>query len=231
MASKKKGAAEQAFSTADGRWSLQVGEPDYDREQASEIARLEADLTARMEEVKPRRLAHSLSVSRTAEQMALIYGVDPYLARVAGILHDWDKVVPNDEEIAHARAMGIDLGVDLELVQPLLHGITASRELPELYPELPKEVFQAIARHTTGHADMSPLDEVIFVADGIEPLRQGSIGIAETRALVDRHAPLDEVYYQSFTGGIVYVLETGRYLYPGTVDIYNVLARRRSRAS
>lgn len=200
----------------------------YSEEQRAEIARLEADARERFVP-KPKRLAHSLSVAHTAEHMAALYGVDPYLARVAGILHDWDKVVPTGELIGRARRMGIDLGVPLERVQPLLHGIVAARELPERYPELPAEVWQAIDRHTTGSADMSPLDEVVFVADGIEPLRPSSEGIEATRRLVGS-APLDDVYFNSFAGGIVYVIQTSRYLYPGTLDIYNKLVDARSAA-
>ena len=92
---------------------------EYTRDQLSCIGRLESDLTDRMSAVKPRRLAHSLSVARCAESLALRYDVDPFLARVAGILHDWDKVVPDDELVRRARELGIDFGVDLDLVKPL----------------------------------------------------------------------------------------------------------------
>ncbi|MGN0075347.1 MAG: bis(5'-nucleosyl)-tetraphosphatase (symmetrical) YqeK [Parafannyhessea sp.] len=204
-------------------------EPTYTPAQQAEIKKLEHDVTERMRDVKPRRLAHSLSVAKTAEGMALEYGVDPYLARVAGILHDWDKVVPDEELEARAASLGIDFGVDLSLVRPLLHGVVAARELPELYPELPREVFLAIARHTTGAADMTPLEEVVFVADGIEPLRKSSPGIERVRALVGK-APLDDVYYESFCGGLSYVIDTRRYLYPGTLDIYNKLVLRRAQS-
>ena len=34
------------------------------------------------------------------------------------------------------------------------------------------------------------------------------------------------VFWASFAGGIVYVIETRRYLYPGTVDIYNALVEK-----
>ena len=105
----------------------------------------------------------------------------------------------------------------------------AARELPALYPELPPEVFQAIARHTTAAVDMTSLDEVVFVADGIEPLRTGSVGIQKTRDMVGK-ASLDDVFWNSFCGGITYVVETRRYLYPGTLDIYNELVLRRARA-
>ena len=197
----------------------------YTPEQEALLARLEADLRVRLAE-KPRRLAHSFGVADTCERMALAYGVDPFVARATGLLHDWDKAVPDDELVVRAREAGLDLGVPLELVKPLLHGILAARELPARYPELPAEVWHAIAVHTTAAAEMSPLDEVLFVADGIEPGRPSSTGIEATRALVGK-APLADVFWSAFVGGIVYVLEGGRYLYPGTIDVYNALVARR----
>lgn len=197
----------------------------YSEGQLAEIDRLEADLAVQLA-AKPKRLAHSLSVSRECERLALIYDVEPYPARVAGILHDWDKALDNDELVAMARERGVDLGVPLERVKPLLHGIVAAIDLPARYPELPGEVFRAISRHTTGAADPSPLDMVLFVADGIEPLRPDTPGIRATRELVGK-VTLEDLYYESFVGGLVYVLEGGRYLYPGALDIYNELAQER----
>ncbi len=208
-------------------WALSVGEAPYDREGRELVARLEADLQAHMERQKPQRYRHSLSVARTAEQMALAYGVDPLDARLAGILHDWDKVLSPDEQIALARRLGVDLGVEPQLVQPLLHGLTAARHLPARYPELGAPVWQAIERHTVGHADMTDLDMVIFVADGIEPGRRDVAAIRAVRDLVDARAPLAEVFWASFARGIAYVIDTERYLYPGTLDIYNQLVLRR----
>ena len=203
-------------------------EATYGPDERALLERIEADVSERLAP-KPRRLAHSLSVARTAERLALTYGVSPFLARAAALLHDWDKVVPEDDLVRRAREAGIDLGADLGLVRPLLHGILAARELPERYPELPDEVWRAISVHTTAAAEMSPLDEVIFVADGIEPLRPSTPGIEATRALVGL-APLEDVFWRAFVGGIAYVLEGGRYLYPGTVDVYNSLAARRRAA-
>lgn len=198
----------------------------YSPGQRSLLDRLRADVTERLS-AKPRRLAHSISVADTAERLALTYGVDPFLARAAGLLHDWEKASSVPEQVTHARELGIDLGVDLELVHPLLHGMIAARTLPSRYPELPPEVWRAIEVHTTAAAPMGPLDQVLFVADGIEPLRPDTPGILRTRSLVGE-ASLDDLFWASFVGGIVYVLEGGRYLYPGTVDVYNSLAAERA---
>ena len=204
-----------------------TGEPrDYEPWQRLSLARIEADVRTQLAP-KPFRLEHSLSVAQTAEHLAAMYDVDPYLAKVAGLLHDWDKVVPKDELVGRARRFGIEMGVPLEQVEPLLHGMVAARELPERYPHLPLEVWHAIACHTTAAEDMGPLDMVLFVADGIEPLRKPSEGIEATRRLVG-HASLQDVFWNAFVGGIVYVLEGGRYLYPGTIEVYNTLARQRA---
>lgn len=200
-------------------------EPSYTKDQLKAICAYEAAAAEQLAP-KPKRLAHSLSVGLTAERMAIAYGVDPYLARVSGILHDWSKVLPKERSIERARELGIDLGVDLSLVEPLLHGMIAARELPARFGELPGCVWQAIDRHTLGNAQMSPLDMVVFVADGIEPLRKPADAIRRQRKLVGK-ATLDDLFWACFSDGISYVIDTRRYLYPGTLSIYNelVLAR------
>lgn len=215
---KKKGKSREK-----GGEKLRVS---YTPKQQVLLARITEDVTEHLA-AKPRRLAHSLSVAKTAERLAVAYGVDPFLARAAGLLHDWEKVCSVSEQLAHARELGIDLGVELELVHSVLHGMIAARVLPARYPELPPAVWHAIAVHTSASADMGPLDEVLFVADGIEPLRPDLPPIERLRALVGR-ASLDDLFWDSFVGGITYVLEGGRYLYPGTIDVYNALAARRA---
>lgn len=197
----------------------------YTKKQRETIKQLEADLAEQLG-AKSRRYAHSISVARECERLALIYGVDPYPCRVAGILHDWDKVLSPAEQIRRANNMGVDLGVPNSAVPQVLHGIIAAKELKELYPKLPKEVFPAIARHTTGAADMSDVDMIVFVADGIEPLRPKTPGVEKTRMHVGK-VSLNELYYEAFVGGIIYVIEGGRYLYPGALETYNELARIR----
>ena len=178
---------------------------------------------------KPKRFTHSLGVAQTAYDLAYLYGVDPYDAYIAGLLHDWDKAVPASDLVARAKTMDIDLGVDYSLVEPLLHGMVAAKELPALYPWLSQEILHAIAVHTTAATQMSSLDMVLFVADGIEPNRKASPGIQKTRDLVGK-VSLEDLFWDSFSGGVVYVIETNRYLWPGTIDIYNSWVQNRSRS-
>ena len=100
-------------------------------------------------------------------------------------------------------------------------------QIMERFPDLDACVFQAIDRHTLGDADMTPLDMVLFVADGIEPGRPDVESIDRIRANVGK-VSLEELFWMSFTSGVAYVIETGRFLWPRTVDIYNSLVFRRN---
>lgn len=195
-------------------------------EQASRLEEIESEVRIQLAD-KPRRLSHVLGVTATAAELARVYGVDPFLARAAALLHDWCKAVPDAELVGVARDMGLSYDVDLELIAPLLHGFIAARILPERFPDLDACVFQAIDRHTLGDADMTPLDMVLFVADGIEPGRPDVESIDRIRANVGK-VSLEELFWMSFTSGVAYVIETGRFLWPRTVDIYNSLVFRRN---
>ncbi len=197
----------------------------FDTDQERVLGRIRGLLDARMATARRRRI-HSLGVARTAAELACAYGVDAYLACAAGLVHDWDKVLEDDELVARAIHYGVPVAGPPALAAPLLHGPVAARELPELFPELPGEVFRAVERHTVAAPDMSPLDMVVFVADAIEPGRRGDY--ARTLRDMAGEAPLEELFFACFSQGLAYVISGGRYLYPTAVDIYNHYALARS---
>lgn len=190
--------------------------------QEAELARLSAAVDARL---TGHRLAHSHGVSETAGHLAELYGADPFLARAAGLLHDWDKKLTTDQLWEKAARYRVCLGGfqpgDARLA-PLLHGWTAAASLPEEFPELPPEVFQAIDRHTVGAVDMTPLDMAVYCADMLEPSREGG-DIDELRALVGA-APLEGLFSACARGSVMFVLQTGRFVYPGAIEVWNAYA-------
>ncbi len=184
------------------------------------------DMKQRLKQrVKPKRYRHSVGVAKTAKRMAKVYGLDPKQARMAGLVHDWDKCY--DYEGARQRAIDLELDADPTIIDEmpwLLHGPTAALALSREFPEWGADTFQAIARHTCGAADMTPLDCIIYTADIIEPGRDygPNSGLDELRALVGE-VPLQELYYQAFKFTLRYLLEGDRRMFPGTDEIYNAL--------
>lgn len=194
---------------------------DLPLRQRNELEHMRSMLEVRMKE-KPRRYEHSLGVMQTCVELAQAYNVDVYEAAVAGLLHDWDKVLDDHDLLARAAQYGVEIAGSPALAVGLLHGPVAAKELVHIFPELSTEVLQAIARHTVGAKDMTALDMVVFTADAIEPNRHGSYA-EELRAHVGK-VSLTELFFNTFAQGLMYVISGGRYLYPTAVGIYNAYA-------
>ena len=84
--------------------------------------------------VGPRRFKHSLGVSETAEKLACVYGADETAARVAGLLHDWDKGYDDPGILARADELGMELDAELVAMPRVLHGLTAAVALGRAFP-------------------------------------------------------------------------------------------------
>ena len=174
----------------------------------------ERDLKKRL---KPKRFEHARGVSKTAASLAETYGVDVRKARLAGLLHDWDKEYGDDEIRERARALGVDVDpYVLDTMPRLLHGPTAAAELVRAYPDLSADVVQAIARHTAAAVGMSDLDMIIYIADAIEPSPSGEWQYAAIGAV-----PLEELFMMTFNHILLTLVERRRRLHPATVEVWN----------
>ena len=120
--------------------------------------------------IRHKRVAHVMGVEEEAVKLAKFWGADPELARHAAILHDCTKYLDLDAQLKLCRKYGIPLD-DLERqAVKLLHAKTGACIARYVFGE-PDEVYEAILWHTTGKADMTLLDKVLYMADYIEPNR------------------------------------------------------------
>ncbi|MEY8562165.1 bis(5'-nucleosyl)-tetraphosphatase (symmetrical) YqeK [Eggerthellaceae bacterium 3-80] len=186
------------------------------------------DLKARL---KPKRYEHSVRVAQTAGKLAKLYGVDEDTARLAGLLHDWDKDFNDADAQKRARVLGVDLHpAVIETMPRLLHGPTAAAALGRIYPQLPPEVLQAIARHTTGAVGMSDLDMIVYIADALEPGRDFA-GLDQLRD-VEGELELEELFLQTFRHILISLIDGKRRFHPQTATIWNYyVERNRARSS
>lgn len=169
---------------------------------------------------KKSRYKHSLGVSQESQRLAKRYGVDVRKARLAGLLHDWDKGF-DDEGI---RARALDLGIDVDEfvlrdMPQLLHGPTAAAALARDFPCLPPDVLSAIQKHTSGSCDMSALDMVVYVADVIEPTRDFP-GVDRLRSLAETET-LEELFVDVMGHVFANLVERRRLVHPKTVEVWN----------
>ncbi len=185
-----------------------------------DIDAIEQALAARLSNAA---FAHSVRTGATAADLAEEYGVDVELARVAGLLHDWDREVAADELVSSARATG-DVH-EVELAQPkLLHARTGADGARKAFPDLPAEVYSAVEKHTIGAIDMSDLDKVVYLADMIEPARDWA-GVDELRRCVGE-VSLDQMFFLGYRMSLESLLRRRKRLHPDTVAVWNSLVAK-----
>ncbi len=133
--------------------------------------------------LKSSRFAHTLGVVDTAVKLAGIYEYDVEKARLAALLHDCAKYMPDSERIGFCEARGVAV-TDAERVNTsLLHAKCGAILAEEKYGVSDPEILHAICVHTTGCPGMNLLDKIIFVADYIEPGRDKAPHLEELRKL------------------------------------------------
>jgi len=177
-----------------------------------------AALAARL---APRSLAHSIRVADTACDLATVYGVDPETARLAGLLHDWHRDTPWEELLVQAARAGLPMTEADAAFPYLLHGPLAAVDLRVAFPELPDAVIDAIAVHTYGAAEMSPLALVVYVADAIEPQRDYP-GVGQLRELPGS-VPLKALFAEVYAASLTALIERRRQIHPRTIEAWNEL--------
>lgn len=215
------------------RWSLYRKADGSQSENASsdeETALSDEFFAARKAELADRvnahRYQHIEGVIAMAERLAEIYGVDVRKARLAALLHDWDKGYNDPEIKARAYELGLDEPeVVIETMPQTLHGMTAALALAREFPEIPADVLQAIYRHTTAALGMTDLDMVVYIADCLEDNRQFG-KLAELRAEIGT-VPLEELFVDVHAHWISLIVGKHGTLHPDTITIWNEYALRR----
>lgn len=189
---------------------------------------------ARLSELEGRvsfkRLDHIKGVAQCAEMLAQVYGVDGRKARLAGLLHDWDKGYRNNAMRERVHELGLDATLDPWVVENLpevLHGPTAAAALSRSFPDIPKDVIHAIEVHTVACKKMSDLDKVIYIADAIEVNRKFD-GADDLRAKVGK-VSLDDLYREVYKHWLSVLLEKEVVMHPDTIDIWNEMVYDDSR--
>jgi predicted HD superfamily hydrolase involved in NAD metabolism len=142
----------------------------------------EADAFARCR-LSQARYEHTLRVADTAEDLALVHGLDAYRARLAALLHDSAREMGPEEFLKLAHLWHLEVGDSEQQSPKLLHGPVAAELAKRELGVDDAEVLDAIRAHTTGRPGMGPLALALYVADKIEPAREyPSVGRLRTLA-------------------------------------------------
>ncbi len=132
------------------------------------------------------RFYHTQGVRYTSAALAMAHGIDIHKAETAGLLHDCAKCMPDSKKLKICEKYKLDIS-DIEKEYPfLLHGKVGAVIAAEKYGVKDENILNAIRNHTTGRPGMTPLEQVVFIADYIEPRRNKSKNLPEIRRMAFR---------------------------------------------
>jgi len=120
--------------------------------------------------LNPNRVNHVLGCRDTCVALAKRWGADETDAARAGILHDITKALDGPLQLTLCSAYGKILDDFSKKYPKTLHALTGSMVAQRIFGEN-ESVVAAIRSHTTGKANMTLLETIVYVADYMEPNR------------------------------------------------------------
>ena len=164
------------------------------------------------------RYIHSLNVAASAAELSKIYNCNRDKAYLAGLLHDITK-----EEI---------LDVQYRLIEENSHSLTKlERNNPSVIHQMSgeaycrlklgitdEEILSAIRYHTTGKANMTTLQKVVYTADFISADRNYP-DVEEMRSLALKS--LDDAMLYSLKHTILKLTSKAELIHPDSFECYN----------
>lgn len=162
----------------------------------------------------PKRVPHVMGCEEEAVRLAEHWGENVYSAAAAGILHDITKKCSENEQLILCEKYGT-ITDTLEVENPkLLHAKTGADMAWAEFGISPEER-EAIRWHTTGRANMTLLEKIIYMADYIEPNRDFE-GVDELRRLA--YSDIDSALALGLTMSLDDVKTRGLVPHPKSVE-------------
>ncbi len=178
------------------------------------------------DKLNEKRYYHSLCVADEARRLAEKYGADADKMYLTGLLHDVTKNISDDEQLQTFAKFGIMLSVTEKASPQIWHAMSGALYVKEVLGIDDEEIISAIRYHTTGRADMTLAQKIIFVAD-LTSADRNYPDIKEIRTAADWS--LDECIIGILKFTICNIVSKNMPLHPDTLDAYNYLITKEKR--
>lgn len=187
------------------------------------------DQSAMLQKVKKRlpepRYNHVLGVLATAVDLAKRFNVPEEKAQVAAILHDVAKF--SDHQ--WMKSVMISQKMDpllLDYHAELWHAPVGAYVSSYEFGVNDEDVLNAIRYHTTGRADMSDLEKIIYIADMVEPNRKFT-GVDELRQLKEQG--LDVMMEACIKHSIEFLVSKNQPVFPDSLKCYEYFTKQKGK--
>lgn len=154
----------------------------YQESHARRVERYQQVIRSMLRE---KRVQHSLNVAEQAVHLAKIHGVNEKKAQIAGLLHDVCKNMKTLEMLKWITGSGIAMDNITLRQQQLWHAVASSAYAQNELDIYDPEILNAIRYHTTARRGMSPLEQVIYLAD-VTSSERDYPGVQRMRLLAEK---------------------------------------------
>jgi predicted HD superfamily hydrolase involved in NAD metabolism len=184
------------------------------------------DIAEKVSDLLPEgRFSHSERVADVVEVLAEHWGLDKDLARLAGILHDSAKA----ENPASFKEKGIEAPSELlemyEDFPRIWHAFAGPDFIEQFFDIDNVELHDAVKWHSTGCAEMTQFDQVLYIGDYIEPGR--GLGDSEYIAELAKES-LDEATFAVSTASCRYLMKDACRIHDASIACRNYYLGRLS---
>lgn len=163
------------------------------------------------------RFQHVLRVEQTAMDLAERNGVDVEKASIGGLVHDYAKQRPDKDFIEAIKTYHLDPEL-LNYGNAIWHGVVGWLFVKTELQITDIDILNAVRYHTVGHQFMTPLEQIVYMADYIEPGRNFP-GVDEARKITFDNLQAGVAYQTKQT--LSYLVAHNKPVFPQTIVTYN----------
>lgn len=172
-----------------------------------------------------KRYTHSVNVADAAVKLAEKHcAEDEDLAArayLAGLIHDICKEIPQEEQLGMAQDCGRGFSEVEARIPPLYHSAAGAWYCENVLHICDEEVLNAVRYHTAGRAEMSRLEEIVYLADLISAERSYK-DVDRMRRLANESIDLAMLEALKFSIGDT--MKKGSFIPECTFEAYNFYA-------
>lgn len=173
------------------------------------------------------RWKHIQGVISTAVDLAKECSVNQQKAYLAALFHDIAREYSSVDLLNQCQTYNIDIDPQERLYPILLHAKLGAYIAYNDFGVSDVDVLQAIRAHTYGSVSMTLLDEILFLADAIEPGRH----IEWRQPIVDTlsQSGMKSAMIQCISNTIFSLLKKRQQVHPVTIQMYNSYVQSKSK--
>ena len=183
------------------------------------------------QQLSSERFAHSIGAHEKAVELAEKFQLSPEdreRAAIAGLLHDAAKLMTPQQlfDFCDQRQMHLD-ATDRQTPQTL-HPFVGAELVRDAFSLHDEDILNAIRFHTTGRANMSMVEKIVYIADKIEGNTRNPLYIQKMTAALDFQKPwsLDLTMLYVLDSTIEFLISKHQLIHPRTIEARNDFVSR-----